>query len=89
VVQQQQQHQQQPQQQQQQQQPQRTTPVGAMGLDFASFVPGANAGDGGAHAPPLDEAAVVARLGGPDGGRGFYNRPLCTPQLSRFISCYH
>ena len=38
-----------------------------MGLDFASFVPGANVGDGASHAPQLDEAAVLARLGGPDG----------------------
>lgn len=42
--------------------------AGAMGLDFASFVPGANVrADGGAHAPRLDEEAVLARLVGPDG----------------------
>ena len=46
--------------------PQPVTPVGAMGLDFAAFVPGAAAAAAAAEAP--DEAAVLARLGGADGG---------------------
>jgi hypothetical protein len=44
--------------------PARPSPAGGpvpMGLDFAAFVPGA--GDGhGPPAPPLDEAAILARL---------------------------
>ena len=57
---------------------------GAIGLDFAAFVPGA-ASASPAAAPTVDEAKVLAKLGGPDGATvsGILSARLTSLQVAR------